>query len=325
MKKLIHLVGNKKSFVFKSNILYGLIIFLIILVTYFSLNVEGFLSISNFNNIIKQSMPLALIVLGTSLLIISGNIDLSSGSFLCLNSIIFALSFQKTNNFYLSFFTIIIFAICLGFSNAFFVAYLNFHSAIVTIAAMIWSRGLATTFTRARTIPADVAFLNMLSESNFINLPISFFCVLLIYLLFWIFIYKIKIGIYIFAIGGNEEASKQAGINVRIIKILLFCLQGFLVGIASLIAIGRTGAVQPATFGLGLELDAISASVIGGNSLNGGRGGIPQAIMGFLVIVILRNGLSMMAIRDVYSDIITGIILILALLGDKIIYSNKNI
>lgn len=291
---------------------YGLALMTIVMVGVFAILNENFLTLSNFQNVLEQNAALAIVAVGVTFAIISANIDLSPGSVIALTGVIIALIFTQTENIGLAIVGGIGIAILIGAFNGTLIAKLDINSVIVTLAALIWARGLALALTEKDSIVIQSGLISFMNQRFFGLLSPPIILIVLAYVLGAFVLYRTKLGRYTYAIGGDETATKQAGVDTDMVKIGIFMFSGFLVGIASIVTVSRMGAAQPnAVFGL--ELDAIAAVIIGGTSLTGGEGGLRQTIYGVLFLALLNNGLSTLGLRDASVLFYKGLVILFAL------------
>jgi ribose/xylose/arabinose/galactoside ABC-type transport system permease subunit len=307
---------EKRSGLMKVISIYGLPIMVFIMFIIFSALNFSFFSLSSLINIAQQNAALAIVAVGITNAIISRNIDLSPGSMIALTGIVVGLVYTSTGNLFLGFMLGLLVAVIGGLFNGFLVAVLNINPVIVTLSAMIWARGLALALTEGDSIIIRHSFIDAFNR-GFIDIPFSVVLVIPIYFIGWFLLNKTRIGRYTYALGGDEEAARDSGVNTQIFKIIIFSFTGLMTGIASIVSVCRVATAQP-IFAIGLELDAIIAVVIGGNSLAGGEGGIGKTIMGVIFIAILSNGLSSLGLTDNYYFSIKGSIILLALLVEVV-------
>ena len=183
---------------------------------------------------------------------------------------------------------------------------------IVTLAAMIWARGLALAFTEADSIVIRSPFIGFMNNASILGISPPILLVVLAYVVGWFLLTRTRLGRYTYAIGGDETATKQAGVRTGLYTMLIFMMSGVWVGVATVITIGRLAAAVP-NAAFGLELDAIVAVIIGGNRLSGGEGSMGKTIFGVLFIAILNNGLSTLGVKDAYFFLYKGVAILLAL------------
>lgn len=290
---------------------FGLPILGVALVITFSKLNPSFFSVSSFINIAQQNAALAVVSVGMTFAVISGNMDLSPGSMIALAGMIIGLVYSSTGSLTLGFALGVLVAVSVGILNGCLVALLKLNPVIVTLAAMIWARGLALALTEGASIAVRTPFVESFNRGLW-GVPLSVYMVIPVYVLGWVLLSKTRMGRYTYSLGGDEVATRLAGINVTICKIAIFVFGGLMVGLAAIMSVCRFATAQP-IFATGLELDAIIAVVIGGNSLNGGEGGLGKTIRGVLFIAVLSNGLSSLGLTDNYYYFTKGVIILVAL------------
>lgn len=291
---------------------YSLAVMTIVLITIFAVVNDNFLTLSNFQNVIEQNAALAIVAVGVTFGIIATMIDLSPGSAIALSGVTMGLAYQSTNNITLSLLVGLGTTILIGLFNGSLVAFTRINSVIVTLACMIWARGLALALTEKASIVIQSPLVNFMNSRIMGLISPQMVLVFLVYIFGYVVLNKTRLGRYTYALGGDETATREAGVRTRRYKVGIFLTSGFLVGIASIITMARMGAAEPnAVFGL--ELDAIVAVIIGGNALSGGYGGIRQTIFGVIFLALLNNGLSTMGLRDAYFYFYKGLVILLVL------------
>lgn len=291
---------------------YGLFFLVGGMIVIFATLNKNFLTLSNFLNILEQNAALAIVAVGVTFGIISRVIDLSPGSVIALAGVVAAIIFRESGNLILALTGGIGAAVFIGAFNGILVAKVDINPVIVTLAALIWARGLALALTEKDSIIIQSPFVSFMNTRWFGVISPPMMLILLAYILGFFLLNRTRLGRYTYALGGDEVATRQAGIPTDIYKIAIFIFSGFLVGIAALVTVSRMGAAQPnAVFGL--ELDAIAAVIIGGTSLSGGEGGLRQTIIGVLFLAILNNGLSTLGLRDASFLFYKGLVILFAL------------
>jgi ribose transport system permease protein len=211
---------------------------------------------------------------------------------------------------------VIVSAIC-GLFNGVIISVFKVQPFLVTMGTMNIYRGTEYVISNARVVRGlPVEFTDFMSSTNS-TLPIPVIILLTVAVVTILSVKYTKYGRYIFAIGGNEEAARLSGINVILMRIITYVLVGVISGIAAIIYLGRLASVD-ANAGSGYELEAIAAAAIGGASLSGGKGSILGTILGALILAILANGLTLLSIKSFYQVIATGVIIIIAVLIDRI-------
>jgi ribose transport system permease protein len=291
---------------------FGLPIMIAVMMAVFASLNENFLTLSNFQNVLEQNAALAIVAVGVTFNIISTLIDLSPGSAIALVGVIIAIIFRDTGNIVLAIGIGMTTAILIGIFNGALIAKLNINTVIVTLAAYIWARGLALALTQKDSVIIQSPLVGFMNRRIGDLISPTMIFVLLAYLLGYLMLNKTRLGRYTYALGGDEVATKQAGVPTDLYKIGIFILGGFLVGVAALITISRMGAAQPNAV-YGLELDAIAAVIIGGVSLAGGEGRLRHTIMGVIFLSLLNNGLSTLGLRDATVLFYKGLVILTAL------------
>lgn len=291
---------------------FGLPIMIVVMMTVFASLNENFLTFSNFQNVLEQNAALAIVAVGITFSIISTLIDLSPGSVIALTGVITAIVFRDSENIALAITVGIACSILIGIFNGALIAKLKLNPVIVTLAAYIWARGLALALTAKDSIIIQSPIVGFMNNRYADIVSPTMVLVVLAYLLGYCMLNKTRLGRYTYALGGDEVATKQAGVPTDWYKIGIFIFSGLLVGGAALVTVSRMGAAQPnAVFGL--ELDAIAAVIIGGVSLSGGEGKIRQTIAGVIFLSLLNNGLSTLGLRDATVLFYKGLVILMAL------------
>ncbi|MCF6334941.1 MAG: ABC transporter permease [Spirochaetales bacterium] len=285
--------------------------FLIIISTILS---PVFLTSGNIMNILRQMSITVIIAYGVTMIIISGMIDLSSGSVVALSGVIGTSAFVMTGSPWVGLIVGILVGAGTGLFNGTVITVFNLPPFIVTLAMMTVARGLALLYTGGYPI-IDIDAFTTFGKGFFLGIPIPVIIMLLVFVGVVILTKRTRFGRYIFAIGGNEEAAIASGINVKRMKIMVFTLNGALVGLAGVILMSRINSGQPAA-GLMYELDAITMAVIGGTSLSGGIGSITGTLVGGLIVGILKNILNLTNVSPYWQQILKGLIILIAVIMD---------
>ena len=296
---------------------YGTLLAFVFLIILISLLSPQFLKLPNIINILRQTSVNGIIAVGMTFVIITGGIDLSVGSLLALTSVV-ACSFAHPGEYPLLFPLAIGLVVGLfgGFLNGFIIAKKHIAPFIVTLGMMTIARGLALVYTNGRPVINLSDNFNNIGGGYLVGIPIPILVFGLV-ALFGFFILKYtRLGRYIYAVGGNEESARIAGINTKGIVMVVYTIMGFLSGLAGIVLSSRVMSGSPA-IGQGYELDAIAAVVIGGTSLSGGVGTIGGTVLGVLIIGVMNNGLDLLNVSSYWQQIVKGIIIIIAVLLDS--------
>lgn len=292
----------------------------IVLTVVLAFSSETFLTLSNWMNILRQTAVNSMIAIGMLMILLTAGIDLSVGSACALCSCIMGAAMRDygvTN-------PILLIVICLasgllcGYINGALYTKLHLpHPFVATLGTMQIYRGLAQIVSKASPItgfPDAVTALGFRSIGS-IGFPICFIAVVVVFLIFGVLLSKTPLGKKIYAVGGNEEAARVAGINVPRVKMFVYTMSGFLAGFAALILTGRVSTALPTT-GEEYAMDAIASCVIGGASFNGGKGTVAGTFVGALFIQIIRNGLNLLGAQSDLQKVVIGAVVVVAVVID---------
>ncbi len=296
---------------------YGLLLILVILGAIFTSLNPHFLTFSNFKNLLEQNSALAIVAVGMTFAIISKNIDLSPGSLIALSGVILALTFKMTGSIWIGIAAGIGTAVVIELFDGFLIAAAGLNPIIVTLAAYIWARGLAISLTGANSVIVRDPFVDLMNNGEILFLSPPLILVIITYIAGWFLLNRTRLGRYTLAIGGDEAATREAGVDTRFYKLLMFGLLGVCTGLGAVVTLSRLGAAAP-NAAYGLELDAIVSVIIGGNPFQGGEGSVRKTFIGVLFIAVLNNGLNNLGMRDSYFYLYKGLAIILALFFDVI-------
>ncbi|MGO4743498.1 ABC transporter permease [Serratia quinivorans] len=300
----------------------GLLAIIVVLYLVFSIYATGFISLNNQMNILRDAATIGIAAWAMTLIIISGEIDVSVGPMVAFISVILAylMQYQIPLPFAL------ILALCLGAALGSVAGVLrgrfNVPSFVATLG--LWSalRGMGLFMTNALPVPIDEnAVLDWLG-GQVLGLPVSAVIMLILFVVFQFISKKTAFGRSVYAIGGNASAAQLCGINVKRIRVLLFTLAGLLAAVTGILLAARLGSGN-AGAASGLEFDVIAAVVVGGTALSGGRGSMLGTLLGVLVITLIGNGLVLLGINSFFQQVVRGVIIVLAVLAN-IIVMQKN-
>jgi ribose transport system permease protein len=294
----------------------GPIISLMVVSIAVAISTDRFLLLDNLNNVALQASIVAIVAIGSTLVILTGGIDLSPGSAIALLTMIMAslLKFQGMS-VPTAIVLVLIMSVIMGAINGFLSSYGRIPSFIVTLATLSIFRGIAFLFNDGSPIFSVSTSLEPWFYGQLFGIALPFFYVLITYALAWGFLKYTPIGRKIYAIGGNESAARLSGINVNQTRLIAFIIAGFTAGIASILMTARLNSGSP-NYGVGTELQAIGAAVVGGASLAGGYGHIVASMIGAAIIVVVQNGLNLNAVPTSWQNITLGAIIVLAVFID---------
>ncbi len=308
---------------------------LILLLIVFSILIPNFLEPQNLILITKHVVLYALLGVGMTFVIVTGGIDLSVGSIVGLAGMIagsfiyegLVLNFADATVYFSVPVVILItllFGALIGGMNGLLITKFNVPPFIATLGMLYVARGIALLISDGATYPnlagspelGNTGF-SFLGTGNLLGMPVSIWVMVLFGAIAVYIFRKTPLGRHIFAVGGNEKAADIAGVQVNKIKMLVYMISGLCAAMVGLIVASQLGAAHPAT-GETWELNAIAATVLGGTSLAGGRGSIGGTIMGAFVIGVLSDGMVMMGISEFWQMVITGGVIVLAVIVDQL-------
>lgn len=296
---------------------YGLIAILLVAVIILSIVSDTFLTVTNLMNVLRQVSINGILAVGMTFIILTAGIDLSIGSLMAVAAVI-STSIVAHDPSAVGWALLAGMAASglLGGVSGTMSAKLNVAPFVATLAMMTIARGIALIYTNGRPIVVSSDPFKFLGQGYVGPIPVPVIIFVVVTVIMAVVLYKTKFGRYVYAIGGNENAAKISGIRVGGIKIWVYVINGFLAGLAGILLSSRISSGQPNS-GMGYELDAIAAVVIGGTSLFGGRGSLLGTIVGVLIIGVINNGLNLLDVSSYWQQIIKGLIIAGAVILDQ--------
>ena len=305
---------------------YGILIVIVVMcVVLWALQPDVFLSWRNITNVFKQTAANGMLSIGMFLVILTAGIDLSVGSVMALGMMTLAVSSVSGVPWPVVLVLSPLVGIAAGFVNGVGITKLRMpHPFIMTLGMLFMARGLANLISGGvpySGLPDPIRFLGSARiflgevDGTRLNLPVVFIFTVAVYLVFWVLLEHTVFGRRLYAIGGNPQAARVSGINVDRTLIIVYSICGCMAGIAGLIMAGRTNSGFP-NAGLGMELEAIAAVIIGGASFFGGRGQVLGIFGGVLIMGLIRNGLNLNDVSSFWQQILIGAIIVLAVFID---------
>ncbi len=309
----------KKSFNFRK---YSLLLILVIMVVACSFISDHFFSLNNFSNIFRQVSIVTICAFAQGMIIITGEIDLSIGYLAGMAGSYACVFYLAAGNLLAAFLLGILLGAAVGAVNGLFVAYFKLPSFIVTLAMQTVCFGAICLYTKGQNI-YQIGDFNVFGQGTLFGfLPVIVVFMLVMLVITHVLLTYTKFGRYLYAIGGNKEAARAAGIQVTKIKWIIFIVSGMFAAVAGMVMMGRLNAGIPSE-GAGYETDAITATVIGGTSFSGGAGTAIGTFIGSLIIGILDNIMNLKGVDSYVQMIVKGFIIILAVLSDTLTKSQK--
>ncbi|MFZ3420671.1 ribose ABC transporter permease [Vibrio harveyi] len=295
------------------------LIFLIVVVSFLNPN---FFTVDNILNILRQTSVNAIIAVGMTLVILTAGIDLSVGSVLALCGAFAASMIALEVPVLIAVPTALLAGAALGAISGIIIAKGKVQAFIATLVTMTLLRGVTMVYTDGRPISTgftDTADAFAWFGTGYaLGIPVPVWLMVIVFAAAWYLLNHTRFGRYVYALGGNESATRLSGINVDRVKIGVYAICGMLAALAGIIVTSRLSSAQP-TAGMGYELDAIAAVVLGGTSLMGGKGRIMGTLIGALIIGFLNNALNLLDVSSYYQMIAKAVVILLAVLVD-----NKN-
>ncbi len=303
---------NLKNFALKYKSLIGLLILCIVI----SIITPRFLSIGNIKNVLTQVSVNAVIAIGMSFVILTGGIDLSVGSILAVSGAVAASIIKSTGNVFLAIIVALAIGSVIGLINGVLVSKGRIQAFIVTLATMTIFRGVTYVYTNGTPISSLGQSFSGIGNKMVFGLPIPVVFMVIVFGIAYYILSQTRYGRYVYALGGNEDSARLSGINTDKIKTFVYVISGAAAALSGIIVTSRIGSASP-NAGVGFELDAIAAVVVGGTSLSGGEGSVVGTIIGALIIGVLNNGLNLINVSPFYQAIVKGLVILLAVMVKK--------
>lgn len=293
------------------NVLSILAVFIILFV-FFSIRADAFLTVDNLVNIGRQIAPTVVVATLMTFVITTGAIDLSVGSIVGLSASVLGLM-AKTGNPLLALAATLAVGAGIGLINGYLTAYGKLQSFIVTLAALIAVRGVALLITQGYSTPIEVNWLLVIGQGQFLGLYTPTWIAVATVLVGWYVFTQTRFGRYVVAVGSNAEALRRSGVDIRRLQMWALVLTGLFAAVAGVLVSTRL-ASGSSNSGTGFELEVITAVVLGGTSLMGGRGSVVGSMIGAMTLGIIANGLVLLQVDVYWVPITQGVILIVAIL-----------
>ena len=294
---------------------YTFILLGVLLVVIFIMAIMSpyFFSWKNCRNILNQSAIYLVLTIGMTFVICAGQIDLSVGAIIGFSGVCMGLLLNQGVSPIWAILIELLIGVIVGIVNGIFVAYGKINSFIVTLGMMTILRGITLILTNSSSVFGFGNIITFIGSGKIgpVNMPIILS--LVIATVGGVLLHRTIFGNYCLFIGTNEIALNRSGVNVKKYKIIIFALCGLCASVAGLIITARLNSAEPLA-GQGYEMDAIAASILGGTSMQGGKGNIIGTIIACLILNIMKNGLTLLAISSHYQEILTGLILLISVL-----------
>lgn len=293
----------------------SLLIALAVLVAIFTfMRPDVFLTPRNLINIGLAITILGVLAMAQTLVIVSGGLDISVGSIVGMSTMVVAVALQWTDSPATAVLVGLLSGLVAGIVNGVVIVYGPVNAVIATLGTMSAFRGIAYIINNGNSIPIQSEGLRYLGVGTFLGLPLAIWLLVVIMIAFMVFTKKTIVGRNIYAMGGNPTVARLAGIPIPRYQISIYALSGVAAAVAGLVLASRTMSGQPASGSQGLELEAITAAILGGCALQGGKGTIVGAMLGVLIIGILNNGMILTSVPTFYQLLAKGALLVFAVI-----------
>jgi ribose transport system permease protein len=295
----------------------SILIALILLSVFFSVTSPYFLTVRNILNFTMNTSILGIMAAGLFIAMVIGEIDVSQYSIVALSTAIMVISIRRGMNSGAAILMSFGVAILCGVVNGSLVAFLRINPIITTLGAMMVYRGIAYNITEAKAMGVTGRFFEAVGSGRFLGIPASVYIMLGLFLLVHVILTFTAYGKRVYAVGGNAEASYISGINVRMVRFWGMVVSSATAGMAGLIFVSQVGATVPTVGEAGL-MDVVTAVILGGISLSGGKGRIVGTLIGVLILAVLQNGMVLINVQSYYQLIVKGVVILLAVLVDSL-------
>lgn len=290
----------------------GLLVFLLLLVVFFSIKSPYFFAFNNFLNILKSVSVIGITAAGIMLIIISGGIDLSTGAQMAFISCFITEIVAEFNvPWPLGMLAACLVGMLVGMVNGMLVTYCRFVPFIATLGTMNIIRGLAYIISNAQSVAISEPHFSWMGTGKILEVPVPVVLFLLSFVIIWAILKFTVFGRYVYSIGGNRAASRLAGINVRGVTLSLYVITGFLASISGMALLGMAGSSVPSA-GETYGTDIVTAVLLGGASLSGGKGNIVFTFIGVLTIGVMNNGMMLLNVPQFWQIFAKGVLMLLA-------------
>jgi ribose transport system permease protein len=293
----------------------GVGIVLLVLLAIFTLTAKGFATAANVSNVLSQASILLLIAIPMTLIIMTEGLDLSMGAVLTLAAVALALVVTTTGSVPLALLASVAVGLSFGLLNGVIVAILAVPPFVTTLGVMGVAQGLALIVTDGQIVIGIPPSIRAAYAESLLGIPAPVFIAGLVYALMHLLLYRTRFGTYVFALGGNRDALKLAGLPVKPLLIAVYALGGACAGLAAILMAARMNSGHP-TAAIGMEFEAIAAVAIGGTAFARGKGTLSGTLIGVITVGVLRNGLNLLGVSSSLQVAAVGALVILSLLID---------
>jgi fructose transport system permease protein len=294
---------------------------LLLAVVFFTIRSDRFLTGSNISLVVQQVMVVGTLAIGQTLVILTAGIDLSNGAVMALGNIVMTkLAVDSGLNVYLAILLGLAACTAFGLLNGGLVTAIRLPPFIVTLGTLNIAFALTHIYSKDQTVsglPTPLTYFGSTVTVGQTEFTYGSVLMLALFVVTWFVLRQTAAGRHVYAVGNNAEAARLTGIRTRRVLLSVYATAGFIYGIAALLLVSRTGVGDP-NAGQTDNLDSITAVVLGGTSLFGGRGSVIGTLAGALIVGVIRNGLQLIGVASIYQTLITGILVIVAVAVDQL-------
>jgi len=277
----------------------------------------NFLTFGNLVNLVRQISINGILAVGVTYVLLTGGVDLSLGSLVALTGVIAAMfAHPGQHGAIVPILAGVAAGAACGVVNGLLVTRGRIAPFVVTLGMMTSARGLTLLLSGGRPVSNLSPAFTSIGSGDFLGIPAPTWILLAVAAVSHVFLRRMRVGRHVYAVGGNESAARASGVHVNTVKLVCYTICGAMAGLAGVVLAARITTGQP-NAGVGYELDAIAAVVIGGTSLNGGSGGVGGTILGALLIGVINNGLDLLNVSSYYQQVIKGLIIVGAVWLDR--------
>ena len=299
---------------------FGILLVLVALCVFFTVATNGtFIKPANLLNVARQVAMIGICSVGMAVVMITGGMDLSIGSLQGLIGVCTALMMVSMHfPIWLAIIGALFLGTIAGLFHATICNYVGIPPMIITLATYTSFRGLAYVISGGKPIAGFDESFSVIGQGYLFHSPIPVIIMVVVMLVGWFLLNKTTIGKYIYGIGGNEEACRLAGVNIKKMRYFIYGFSGFLAGLSAVVLLSRVNSGQPKA-GTGFEFEVITAVVLGGVSIKGGAGNILGVLVGVLIMGIMKNGFVLMNVNEYFQMVLQGFVLLLAVSFDMFV------
>ena len=295
--------------------LLGLVVFIVVMVVAMAIVSPVFLTSGNIINILRQVSLNGILAVGLTFVILTGGIDLSVGSLVAVTGVVVGSMLINGSSAFVAAAVGILISVLFGVFNGAMIAYCSLPPFIATLAGQTIGRGFALVFSDGKPFAVSDKDFLVIGKGSLLGIPIPIWTLFVVCVVAGIVLNYTTYGRHVYAFGGNRNATKLSGVKTKFVEMMVYVISALMAGIVGIILAARISSGQP-TAGTGYELDAIAAVAIGGTSMSGGVGTLSGTILGFIIIGVLSNSLTLLNVSSFYQQIVKGAIILIAVLMD---------